>query len=155
MSDYIEFCNNNGRDISYSNLIDNKKEYDKFTNWFEKQIKPFYIMKHSDDLFSVSLSNDDFWYDWIEERKIISNHYGDGYCYEDAFKNYLEDNFNYLHKRVKYDSENGMFCLYCNNIEDAEEICYELSNLYNDEQKMINLIKHIKYKYNYNFDINI
>lgn len=95
MSDYIEFCNNNGRDISYSSLIDNKKEYDKFTNWFEKQIKPFYIMKHSDDLFSVSLSNNDFWYDWIEERKIIPNHYGDGYCYEDAFKNYLEDNFKY------------------------------------------------------------
>lgn len=60
MSDYIEFCNNNGRDISYSNLIGNKKEYDKFTNWFEKQIKPFYIVKDSDDLFSVSLSNYNF-----------------------------------------------------------------------------------------------
>ena len=89
------------------------------------------------------------------KKKIILTHYGYGYCYEDAFKNYLEDNFNYLHKRVKYDSENSMFCLYGNNIEDAEEICYELSNLYNDEQKMIVLIKNIKYKYNYNFDINI
>ncbi len=60
-----------------------------------------------------------------------------------------------LNKSVDYDSENGMFCVYCKSLEDAKLVATELSTLYNDENKMLELIKNTKEKYQYEFDIDV
>jgi len=112
-------------------------------------------MKHNEKLFSVTLFQDCFDYDWVEEKKIRPNKYGDGHCYNDAFNHYLRTEFKNLHNRLQYDSENGMFCVYCNDIKDAEETAYELSCLYKDEKKMLELIKFIKEKLGYVFDCDV
>lgn len=65
------------------------------------------------------------------------------------------ENFYDLNERLKYDSENGMFCVYCKNKEDAKKVAYELSCLYKNEKEMISLIKIIKEKYEYSFDTDI
>ena len=57
--------------------------------------------------------------------------------------------------KLNYDSENGMFCVYTNDIRIADEVAYKLSNLYKDENKMIELIKETKEKYGYIFDVHI
>jgi hypothetical protein len=48
-----------------------------------------------------------------------------------------------------------MFCVYTNDIRIADEVAYKLSNLYKDENKMIELIKETKEKYGYIFDVHI
>ena len=48
-----------------------------------------------------------------------------------------------------------MFCVYCKKLFDAEEVAYELSKLYKNENKMIEWIKSTKEKYGYSFDIKI
>lgn len=141
--------------ILLSDVLYKKEQWEKFNNWFEEQIKPFRIFIHDDNKCSVLLDQDDYWYDWISERKTNSSFFGDGHDYENAFKEYLDENFNDLNKKLKYDSENGMFCVYCDDIKDAEIVSYELSLLYKDEEKMINLIKNTKEKYYYEQDIKI
>ncbi len=106
-------------------------------------------------MYGVILYQSDYCYDWVDEEKTESCYYGDGHCYEDAFRDYLENNFSELNKRLEYDSENGMFCVYCQNKKDADKVAHELSLLYNDEIKMINLIKNTKKKYSYVFDVRI
>lgn len=155
MSDYIDYCKEKDYNIQYSDIVYKQEDYDLFTEWFENAIKPFEIMKHEENKFSVFLSQGYFNYDWVEEVKVDYCHYGDGHCYEDLFRDYLESEFKYLNDRINYDSENGMFCLYCKDIKDAEEVCYELSTLYKDEEKMINLIQATKEKYNYVFEFCI
>ena len=60
-----------------------------------------------------------------------------------------------LNKRLEYDSENGLFCVYCRTIQDAEEVAYELSSLYKNENKMVELIKQVKKDFEYSFENNI
>lgn len=48
-----------------------------------------------------------------------------------------------------------MFCVYCKSLEDAKLVATELSTLYNDENKMLELIKNTKEKYQYEFDIDV
>jgi len=152
---YINHCNEQGREILYSDIVYKEKEYELFDKWVQEEIKPFEIMKHNEKLFSVTLFQDCFDYDWVEEKKIRPNKYGDGHCYNDAFNHYLRTEFKNLHNRLQYDSENGMFCVYCNDIKDAEETAYELSCLYKDEKKMLELIKFIKEKLGYVFDCDV
>ncbi len=69
----------------------------------------------------------------------------------------MEQKNTSLSERLDYDSENGMFCVYCKNSKDAEFVASELSMLYNNENKMLELIKNtkIKYQYEFDFDMNI
>lgn len=122
----------------------------------QNEIQPFKILHYrGGETYSVILEQDNYWYDWVQEVKIKSSKYGDGHCYDDAFREYLIKKYYNLHERLNYDSENGMFCVYCKNRKDANEVAQKLSDLYKDEEKMINLIKYVKQKYNYQFDIDI
>lgn len=141
--------------ILLDNVLYRDREWKKFEKWFMNYIKPFRIMKIDKDTFSVSLDQSDYQYDWLQEKKIEPNYYGDGHCYDDLFRDYLDSNNTNLNSRLDYDSENGMFCVYCKNKKDAEEVCFELSKLYKDEDKMIHLIKDNKQKYDYLFDVKI
>ena len=60
-----------------------------------------------------------------------------------------------LNSKLNYDSENGMFCVYTDDIRIADEVAYKLSQLYKDEDKMIELIKDTKANYGYVFDVHI
>lgn len=141
--------------ILLDDVLYNDREWKKFDKWFKNYIKPFDLMKHDNHTYGVYLHQGDYHYDWVQEKKIEPNYYGDGHCYDDLFKDYLEDNFSSLNSRLNYDSENGMFCVYCQNKHDTEQVCFELSKLYKDEEKMIQLIKNTKQKYDYIFDTNI
>lgn len=140
---YIQHCSKNGKEILYSDIIYKEKEYELFDKWFQEEIEPFEITD-LDSCYSVTLWQDFFDYDWVEEKKIKPNKYGDGHCYNDLFEEYLDKNFPDLNKKLKYDSENGMFCVYCKDVKTAEEVIYELAKLYKDEDKMIELIKEYK-----------
>lgn len=141
--------------VLLDDILYNDREWKKFEKWFTNYIKPFQIMKLDKDTFSVYLDQSDYHYDWVQEKKIEPNYYGDGHCYDDLFKDYLNETHTNLNERLNYDSENGMFCVYCKNKKDAEQVCFELSKLYKDEDKMIQLIKDTKQKYNYIFDVKV
>lgn len=141
--------------ILLDDVLYRDREWKKFDKWFMNYIKPFHIMKHDKNNFSVFLDQNDYHYDWLQEKKIEPNYYGDGHCYNDLFKDYLNTNYTDLNNRLNYDSENGMFCVYCKNKQDAEKVCFELSKLYKDENKMIQLIKDTKQKYDYIFDVKV
>lgn len=143
MTDYIEYCKKKRIKVNYSDIVSNNRDYKQFSKWFSKAIKPFDIMKHSDNDFSITLDEDDFNYDWLGEVRSQSE-YGDGYDYEEVFKLHIDRELPYLNSSLKYDSESGMFCVYCNNVEKTEELVYELSCLYKDEKKMLDLIKEVK-----------
>ena len=153
--DYLNEVNKNlDSELFLSDVLYKEKEYKKFESWFNKQISPFKIISFKDENFSVLLDQSDYCYDWVNEIK--SNiPYGDGHCYNDAFFEYLEKSSSSLNNKLNYDSENGMFCVYTNDIRIADEVAYKLSNLYKDENKMIELIKETKEKYGYIFDVHI
>lgn len=155
IGEYIKYYEKHNISILYSDIVYKEQEYKKFDDWFIDSINPFKILKHKDDLYSVTLDQESYWYDWTLESKNPINKYGDGHCYNDAFFDYLDINNKELNKNAKYDSENGMFCVYCKDVKDAEEIAYELSRLYKNEEKMIDLIKITKLNHQYNFDVKI
>ena len=153
--------------VLLDDVLYKKEEFEKFDNWFKNKIKPFKIHHFEDyndfaiaidedsHYYSVSLDQDDYWYDWVKELKMESIKFGDGHCYNDLFEYYLDKNFNNLNKRLQYDSENGMFCVYCRDLKDAEEVAFSLATLYKNEDLMISLIKETKEKYGYQFNVGI
>jgi len=145
IDDYIKYCAENNRSILYSDVVYKPEEYNLFEKWFNKYIEPFALFCCDETShISINLNQEDYWYDWLEEKKLEHRRYGDGHCYNDLFEEYLEKNFPDLNKGLKYDSENGMFCVYCEDIKTAEEVIYELAKLYKNEDKMIELIKEHK-----------
>ena len=156
ISDYIknvEKCRNIS--IEIKDVLFNQRESEKFKMWFEKRFDPFSIYEFDSGDISLSLDQRHYAYDWYDELYNDEPYYGDGHCYEDLFKDYLSDNYPNLSKKLNYDSENGMFCVYCEDMKTADEVALILSDLYKDEEKMIDLIKVTKEKYNYDFDIKI
>ena len=152
MTKYISEENNKGRVINYSDMILSSEEYNKFQDWFADEIKPFKIVGY-DDMFSVVLDEKDFCYDWENEKVTDTPYYGDGYCYEDAFCKYIEDNNKALNDGLNYDCEMSMFCVYCDSVTTASEVAYMLSELYKNEDKMLEIIKELKEKYDYEFSM--
>lgn len=145
IEEYIKYSTEKGHPVLYSDVVYKNEEYELFDKWFEKAIQPFLISNYDEvSKYSVTLDQDDYWYDWLQEIKTKDNRYGDGHCYEEIFNSYLESKFHQLNQKLNYDSENGMFCVYCEDIKDAEEVAYELSCLYKNESKMIELIKKAK-----------
>ena len=137
-------------ELFLSDILYKEKEYELFEKWFLEQISPFKIIE-LDDVYSISLYQEDYWYDWYSEMKNSDSIYGDGHCYEELFHDYLSANYKSLDNKLEYDSENGMFCVYAKDIRIADEIAYRLSNLYKNENKMIELIKKTKEQYGYEF----
>lgn len=140
--------------VLLNDVLYKEEEYKLFDKWFQEQLSPFHIMKF-DGYVSVTLSQEQYWYDWVKEIKTDDNYYGDGHCYEELFKDYLEKYFSNLTDTLEYDSENGMFCVYCKDMRIADKIAYELSKLYKNEDKMISLIKETKKIHDYHFDNDI
>lgn len=143
LSDYIEVCNRNGIDITYSDIVCNQETYNKFDKWYQKAIKPFELIKYEDDNeFSVVLREGYYKYRLFSINSAYKN--ADGHVHEMIFRNYIDDNFPHLSNLINYDSESGMFCLYSDSIDVSEEAAYELSKLYKDDYKMMDIIKNLK-----------
>ena len=158
IEDYLIEINTNNKNILHlSDVLHDIKEYKKFNNWFRKSISPFKIIKHNNNNYAVILDQKYFCYDWVDEIKTNNAKYGDGHCYEDAFFEYLDSKAyrGYITNVLHFDSENGMFCVYCENQKDADSISYLLSSLYKDEEKMLNLIRKTKKEYDYDFNFTI
>ena len=150
IGDYLKEVNQNRKsELFLSDVLYKEKEYEKFDKWFSKKVKPFRIIEHDNGQYTILLHQGDFWYDWKHDKKQDSR-YGDGYCYEDAFYNYLKNNVNYAND-LEYDSENGMVCIYTVDKKIADLVAYKLSKLYKDEKEMIKLIKQTKKEKGYNF----
>ena len=145
----------NSRHLLLSDVLFNADEYKRFYDWFNEQISPIIIMPLDLDTFSVNLYQEYYKYDWVTEKKTDDPVYSGGNCYEDLFRDYMESYDKELNKRLNYDSENSMFCVYAPTMRDADSVAVALSKLYKDEKRMIELIKQTKEKYNYDFDIRI
>ena len=115
-----------------------------------KLYKPFRILDHENGLISITLDQDDFWYDWKNEVKDPSSHWGDGHQYDELFHNYLNTVGGV--SDLDFDSENGMFCVYAHNMKDAKKVATLLSKLYNDESKMIDKIKKLNLQHDTVYD---
>lgn len=149
----VELCRN--KSLEVKDVLFKLDESEKFKLWFESRFKPFNIYEFDSGNISVILDQYDYNYDFYEEMQNDEPYYGDGHCYEDLFRDYISDNFPKLSNKLNYDSENGMFCVYCDDMKTADEIADKLSTLYKDENKMIDLIRQTKERYNYEFDIKI
>lgn len=137
--------------------LDLKKleEYDYLGyNHILGKYKPFDLYSNPKSI-SIVLDQYNYYYDWVSEEKVYDTAYSDGHCYNDLFNDYLNNNHPELNSKLNYDSENGMFCTYCKDEKVADEVAKILSDLYNDEEKMIELIKETKKNHNYEFDIKI
>ena len=154
--DYIKSVNCFRKyNISIDDVLFNQKESEKFKMWFEKRFKPFNIYEFDSGNISLTLDQEDYNYDWKEELVNDEPYYGDGHCYEDLFKDYIVDNDSKIINKLSFDSENGMFCVYIDDMKTADKVALMLSSLYKDENKMIELIKKTKENYGYKFEINI
>ncbi len=126
--------------ILLNDIIFKEEEFQKFNNWYNKSFKPFEIFA-CENGYAICLDQDDY----IKKSK--KSILGNGHDYERVFKDYINSNFNDLKSIIKYDSKNSIFCAYCETLKQAEDVCYELSKLYKDKDKMIELITN-KEKYN-------
>lgn len=140
IDEYIAYCNSNGKSIEFANIVYNQKEYELFDKWFKESINPFKIMKNYDESYSILLNQEDFNYDWSNRFRNKINKLGNGYNYEYIFMEYIRENFDYLDRKLVYDSEFSMFCASCSDEQDIEETAYELSKLYKNEIEMKKLI---------------
>lgn len=132
IEDYIQFYKEkHNQDILYSDIIYKQKEYELFDKWFQDNIKPFIIVKHSEELYSLILNENNF------NKKIFDNSLQvNGYDYEELIKNYSSTKLSHLFN-LKYDSEAGMFAVSSNSLHTLEELAYS----FNKDSKNIEYIK--------------
>lgn len=132
IEDYIQFYKEKyDKDILYSDIVYKKKEYEQFDKWFNENTKPFIIVKHSDELYSLILNENDF------DKQIFDNKLQiNGYDYEELIKNYSSTKLSHLFN-LDYDSEASMFAVSSNNLHTLEELAY----CFNKDSKNIEYMK--------------
>lgn len=135
MRDYIYYLRSKGINLSYNDIVFREEEYNLFFSWFSKKIDPFKLMDYNDGNYSITLDQDYY----LKDIKIndTGNYYEmDGHEYENLFKKYIKDDLPYLLGDLDFDSESGMFCVYCHNEQLAQELVYNLAKLYKDSNRM-------------------
>lgn len=132
IEDYIEYYKDkNNKEILYSDIVYKKQEYELFDKWFQDNIKPFIIVKHSEELYSLILNENNF------NKKIFDNSLQvNGYDYEELIKNYSSSKLSHLFN-LNYDSEAGMFAVSSNSLLTLEELAYS----FNKDSKNIEYMK--------------
>ena len=132
IEDYIEYYKEkNNKEILYSDIVYKQQEYELFDKWFQDKIKPFIIVKHSEELYSLILNENNF------NRKIFNNKLQvSGYDYEELIKNYSSNKLSHLYN-LDYDSEAGMFAVSSNSLLTLEELAYS----FNKDSKNIEYMK--------------
>ena len=119
-----------------SDILYNEKNWNKYIKWFDKQLEPFKIIKHSDSLFSIILNEKDI------DKSIFKHKFtGNGYDFENLFRSYVENKLPKLSNELRYDSEAGMFSAFSDSEKPLEKIAYCFNNdLKNNKDFIISLI---------------
>lgn len=119
-----------------SDILYNEKNWNKYIKWFDKQLEPFKIIKHSDSLFSIILNEKD-----IDKSIFKYKFTGNGYDFENLFRSYVENKLPKLSNELKYDSEAGMFSAFSDSEKPLEKIAYYFNNdLKNNKDFITSLI---------------
>ena len=109
--------------ILLSDILYNEKNWNKYIKWFDKQLEPFKIIKHSDSLFSIILNEKD-----IDKSIFKYKFTGNGYDFENLFRSYVENKLPKLSNELRYDSEAGMFSAFSDSEKPLEKIAYCFNN---------------------------
>ena len=119
-----------------SDILYNEKNWNKYIKWFDKQLEPFKIIKHSDSLFSIILNEKDI------DKSIFKHKFtGNGYDFENLFRSYVENKLPKLSNELRYDSEAGMFSAFSDSEKPLEKIAYFFNNdLKNNKDFITSLI---------------
>ena len=119
-----------------SDILYNEKNWNKYIKWFDKQLEPFKIIKHSDSLFSIILNEKDI------DKSIFKHKFtGNGYDFENLFRSYVENKLPKLSNELRYDSEAGMFSAFSDSEKPLEKIAYYFNNdLKNNKDFITSLI---------------
>ena len=87
---------------------------------FDKSIAPFEFEKEHGRRYCVTLE------DFEKLRYIFtwkdSDIEGNGYEWEEVMKLFVKDRFSDIRKRIKFDSEAGMFYMYCSDSDMLQEV---------------------------------
>ena len=119
-----------------SDILYNEKNWNKYIKWFDKQLEPFKIIKHSDSLFSIILNEKD-----IDKSIFKYKFTGNGYDFENLFRSYVENKLPRLSNELRYDSEAGMFSAFSDSEKPLEKIAYYFNNdLKNNKDFITSLI---------------
>lgn len=119
-----------------SDILYNEKNWNKYIKWFDKQLEPFKIIKHSDSLFSIILNEKD-----IDKSIFKYKFTGNGYDFENLFRSYVENKLPKLSNELRYDSEAGMFSAFSDSEKPLEKIAYYFNNdLKNNKDFITSLI---------------
>lgn len=119
-----------------SDILYNEKNWNKYLKWFDKQLEPFKIIKHSDSLFSIILNEKD-----IDKSIFKYKFTGNGYDFENLFRSYVENKLPKLSNELRYDSEAGMFSAFSDSEKPLEKIAYYFNNdLKNNKDFITSLI---------------
>lgn len=104
------------------NYIPPQKELSEF----DKSILPFEFSKENKRRFAVMLNN------FSEYKSIFTVRSkeleGNGYDWEDLVKYFIKENFAENKKKIHFDSEAGMFYMYCSDENLLKEILNKLLN---------------------------
>lgn len=93
---------------------------------FDKSILPFEFSKENKRRFAVMLTNFSEYKSIFTERSEELE--GNGYDWEDLVKYFIKENFAENRKKIHFDSEAGMFYMYCSDENLLKEILNKLLN---------------------------
>lgn len=93
---------------------------------FDKSILPFEFSKENKRRFAVMLNNFSEYTSIFTERSEELE--GNGYDWEDLVKYFIKENFAERRKKIHFDSEAGMFYMYCSDENLLKEILNKLLN---------------------------
>ena len=108
---------------AFRRYIDEASSYvppQKEPSEFDKSIAPFEFEKEHGRRYCVTLE------DFEKLRYIFtwkdSDIEGNGYEWEEVMKLFVKDRFSDIRKRIKFDSEAGMFYMYCSDSDMLQEV---------------------------------
>ena len=108
---------------AFRRYIDEASSYvppQKEPSEFDKSITPFEFEKEHGRRYCVTLE------DFEKLRYIFtwkdSDIEGNGYEWEEVMKLFVKDRFSDIRKRIKFDSEAGMFYMYCSDSDMLQEV---------------------------------
>ena len=109
--------------VAFRRYIDEALSYvppQKEPSEFDKSIAPFEFEKEHGRRYCVTLEDFEklrYIFNWKD-----SDIEGNGYEWEEVMKLFVKDRFSDIRKRIKFDSEAGMFYMYCSDGDMLQEV---------------------------------
>lgn len=102
--------------IDNSKLLQPKKDTSKASDLtdFNKTIEPFYISEH-----------DDGWYALLTDDDSVNS----GFDWDILMQNFIAEYMPKASSLLKYDSEAGMFCMFCRKLPKLKKIAIDFKRI--------------------------